>query len=144
MKHKSLMFIAAGLMTAGTTALAQNTVNSAPIAPTETITVVAPYLINEKPVTAANPTAKPHVKLMDVSLLGAANYADLDLSKDKDAATLKTRIQDVAKSLCKRLADQYPPTVYIPVTNQNCVKVAADDALETAEILTFYYQHQHS
>lgn len=141
MKHKSLMLIAAGLITAGTAALAQNTVSPAQITPTETITVVAPYIINEKQVTAAMAAAKPHVKLMDVSLLGEANYADLDLSKDKDAATLKTRIRDVAKSLCKRLENQYPPSVYIPVTNQDCAKAAADDAMETADLLITAYHH---
>ena len=137
MKRKSLMFIAAGLVAAGTAALAQGTVKPAPITPTETITVVAPYLINEKPMTAGN----PRVKLLDVSLLGTASYGDLDLSKPQDAATLKTRIQDEAKSLCKRLEDQYPPAVYVPVTNQNCVKAATDDAMETADILISAWHH---
>ena len=136
-RNTVILIMAAGLMTASAAAVAQNTVNPASITPTETITVVAPYIINEKPVAAA----PPRVKLMDVSLLGTASYADLDLSKAQDASTLKTRIQDEAKSLCKRLEDQYPAAIYVPVTNQNCVKTATDDAMETADILISAYHH---
>jgi len=131
MKRKSLiLFMATGLVAAGTAALAQNADTPVKIMPTETITVVAPYVIYEKPATAAN----PRVKLMDVSMLGTAGFADLDLSKPQDAATLKTRIHDEAKSLCKRLEDQYPPAVYVPVTNQDCVKAATADGMVTAEL----------
>jgi len=135
MKRNSIFLImAAGLMTAGTAALAQNTDTPVKVLPTETITVVAPYVIYEKPVTAANPAANPRVKLMDVSMLGTASFADLDLNKPQDAATLKTRIRDEAKVLCKRLEDQYPRAVYVPVTNQDCVKAATADAMITADL----------
>jgi UrcA family protein len=142
MKRNSISLImAAGLMTVGTAALAQNKDTPVKIMPTETITVVAPYIIYERQVTAANPAANPHVKLMDVSMLGSAGFGDLDLSKPQDTATLKTRIHDEAKSLCKRLETQYPQAVYVPVTNQDCVKAATDDAMVAANILIEAYHH---
>lgn len=141
MKRNSIFLVtAAGLMMAGT-ALAQNTDTPVKVMPTETVTVVAPYIIYERSVTAANPAASPRVKLMDVSMLGSAGFGDLDLSKPQDAATLKTRIHDEAKSLCKRLENQYPQAVYVPVTNQDCVKAATDDAMVAANILITAYHH---
>jgi UrcA family protein len=139
-RNSFILIMTAGLVTAGA-ALAQNAVKPGDITPTETITVVAPYIINEKAVPTGNTVANPRVRLMDVSLLGTASYADLDLSKPQDAATLRTRVRDEAKTLCKRLADQYPPAVYVPVTNQDCVKTATDDGMVAADILISAWHH---
>jgi UrcA family protein len=139
MKRISLGTVTAILVAAGTAAIAQ----PAPTAPTETITVVAPYLVTPQEVPAGNSQVKssPHVKMMEVSVLGSASFADLDLSKTADAAILKTRINDEAKSLCKAIESKYPSTVYVPVTNQDCVKTATDEAMVAADILITAYHH---
>ena len=143
MNRKFLILLSTAFVTAGTFAMAQNAVQPAPIAPTETITVIAPYLVTKQEVPAGNPQVKssPHVKMMQVSVLGSASFSDLDLSKTADAATLKTRIHDEAKSLCKAVEAKYPSAVYVPVTNQDCVKAATDEAMVAADILITAYHH---
>jgi UrcA family protein len=105
--------------------------------PIERVVVVAPYLVTEKPAPATQST--PRQKLFTVSLLGEANYGDLDLSKEEGAAKLKERVHDTATQLCNRIEKQYPSAVYVPVGNQDCVKAAVDDAMTAVNVLITAY-----
>jgi UrcA family protein len=102
--------------------------------PAETVIVVAPYLMTEKAVSA-----NPHVRLLDVSISGTANYGDLDLGKADDVAKLKARVRSTAETLCKQLAQKYPG--YVAVTNQDCPKAATDEAMDIVNSLASAYAH---
>lgn len=47
-------------------------------------------------------------KVEVIELTRRVNYADLDLSKQADVATLETRIEATAKASCKALSDMFP------------------------------------
>ena len=47
-------------------------------------------------------------KVEVIELTRRVNYADLDLSKQADIATLETRIEATAKASCEALSDMFP------------------------------------
>ena len=102
--------------------------------PTETIIVVAPFIVTQEM------KANPHQRLMNVSITGTVNFGDLDLGKAADIATLKTRVHDTAESLCKQIELKYPSAGYVPVTNQDCPKAATDEAMDTVNLLASAYK----
>jgi UrcA family protein len=57
------------------------------------------------------------------------SYADLDLSKPADFATLEARVNETAKVVCEKLGKAYPDSG--PATKE-CAKRAADKALVEA------------
>ncbi len=59
-------------------------------------------------------------------LKGRVSYADLNLSKAADAATLEQRITDKARAICERIDRDYPDST--PNTAE-CAKHAADHAM---------------
>jgi UrcA family protein len=67
---------------------------------------------------------------IDVTLTGHVSYADLDLTKSADVATLEKRINDEANVLCERIAKDYPNST--PAT-ADCAKKAAAKALVKAK-----------
>ena len=128
--HKQFPVIVASLALLSGSALAQSTVKPADITPVETVTVVAPFLLGAKDIRE-----NPHQHVLAVSLLGAASYSDLDLSKPADAEKLKARITETATKLCKQIEARYPSQYFVPVTDQDCVKSAITPAFETADII---------
>ncbi|HVZ27568.1 MAG TPA: UrcA family protein [Rhizomicrobium sp.] len=117
MMKKILIFAAAGMTALCPTAFAQD------IKPSENITVTAPLLVIPKEQKLKG------MHVLSLSVEKVVSYADLDLSKPGDAAKFRTRISDTAAELCKELDSKYPPAVYIPVTNQNCIKATTDSAM---------------
>ena len=91
--------------------------------PSETIHITAPLLVIQKEQKVKG------MHVLSLSVEKVVSYADLDLSKEAGAAAFRTRISDTASELCKELDSKYPQSVYIPVTNQNCVKAATDGAM---------------
>ena len=68
-----------------------------------------------------------------VSVNRSVSFADLDLSKDADAATLGKRINDAAADACRALDRRYPKKTYIPVSpNEDCAANAAANAMKVA------------
>jgi UrcA family protein len=66
----------------------------------------------------------------DVILKGHVSYADLDLSKSADVATLEKRINEEAQAICERIAKDYPDST--PKTAE-CAKNAAAKAMVQAK-----------
>jgi UrcA family protein len=73
-----------------------------------------------------NPTASGYYKVM---MSSRVSYADLDLAKPTDFATLEGRINEAAKVVCEKLGKAYPDSG--PETGE-CAKRAADKALTEA------------
>jgi UrcA family protein len=61
-----------------------------------------------------------------VTLTRHVSYADLDLSKSADAATLEGRVTQTVKDACKELDDRYPLE---PATASECTKISTDKAM---------------
>lgn len=86
--------------------------------PGETVTITAPLLVYRREQTQRR-NGMHILTLYAEQIIG---YHDLDLSRAEDATKLRDRINASAARLCKRLEAKYPPSVYVPVTNQDCVK----------------------
>ena len=68
-----------------------------------------------------------------VSVNRSVSFADLDLSKDADAATLAKRVNDAAADACRALEQRYPKKTYIPVSpSEDCAANAAANAMKIA------------
>jgi UrcA family protein len=95
------------------------------------VTVVAPEVTRHL-TTAATPFLGAPIEV--VSLQRAVSYADLDLTKQADAATFATRVQSAAQGACADLEAKYPSNLYVPTpADQNCVATATDRARVTAK-----------
>ena len=70
-------------------------------------------------------TARPGAPY-DVILKGHVSYADLDLSKPADVATLERRINEEALAICDRIGTDYPEST--PKT-ADCAKDATARAM---------------
>lgn len=66
-----------------------------------------------------------------LTLTRRVSYADLDLSKSADAATLETRINDTAKDSCTQLDKMIP--LLGRSDDGDCVKKAVDGAMVQAK-----------
>lgn len=67
--------------------------------------------------------------IKELSIRSRVSYADLDLTKPADVATLEKRVKDIATSTCKEIK------VYVPAegsTVDKCIEQAIDGA--TAQI----------
>jgi UrcA family protein len=74
-------------------------------------------------------TASPAPGYYKVMMSSRVSYADLDLSKPSDFATLEGRVNEAAKVVCEKLGKAYPDSG--PATKE-CAKRAADKALTEA------------
>jgi UrcA family protein len=74
-------------------------------------------------------TASPAPGYYKVMMSSRVSYADLDLSKPADFATLEARVNETAKVVCEKLGKAYPDSG--PATKE-CAKRAADKALTEA------------
>ena len=130
---KKLALSAAVLIAAISTATMAQPVEK--LAPSEEITVIAPYYVHQKAV-------KNDIRslLQAVSIEKRVSYADLDLRKPADADKFRARISDAATSLCKQLDLLYPPIAYVPLSTQDCVKTAADRAMFSANIIIDFWR----
>lgn len=63
--------------------------------------------------------------IRELSIRSRVSYADLDLTKPEDVATLQKRVADTAKSTCKEIKVEFPAE---GSTEQRCVKDAIEDA----------------
>ena len=93
--------------------------------PLEEIVVEASPVVKEGKVETASP-APGYYRVM---LSSRVSYADLDLAKTTDVATLEWRINEAAKVVCEKLGKAYPDSG--PDTKQ-CAKRAADKAMTEA------------
>ena len=91
-----------GAMVFSNAALAQPEAASAP-AESQEITIIAPEVVRK---TAGKESRGQPIEL--VTTTQAVDFADLDLSKPEDAATLKRRIKDAAQAACRRLTQSAP------------------------------------
>ena len=116
-------------------AAAISTASVAQPAPSEEVTVIAPYYVHQKVI-------KTDIRspLLAVSIEKRVSYAGLDLSKAADADKFRTRITDAATALCRQLELLYPPTAYVPLSSQNCAKQAADRAMFSANIIIDFWR----
>jgi UrcA family protein len=119
MNKTPFIFLAAAMMAIPPAALAQE------LQARETVNITAPLLIQHKKLNIRG------MHVSNISVEKAVSYADLDLSKETDVGTLRTRVSNTATELCKALETRYPSAVYVPVTNQDCVKAATDGAMAT-------------
>jgi UrcA family protein len=83
----------------------------------------------EEFVVEASPITKEG-KADGVVMSSRVSYADLDLSRTTDFATLEARINEAAKVVCEKLGKAYPDSG--PETKE-CAKRAADKALTEAK-----------
>lgn len=74
-------------------------------------------------------TASPAPGYYKVVMSSRVSYADLDLAKPADVATLERRINEAAMVVCDKLGKAYPESG--PETKE-CAKRAADKALAEA------------
>ena len=93
--------------------------------PLEEIVVEASPIVKESKADTASP-APGYYK---VAMSSRVSYADLDLAKATDVATLEWRINEAAKVVCEKLGKAYPDSG--PETKE-CAKRAADKALVEA------------
>jgi UrcA family protein len=94
--------------------------------PLEEIVVEASPIVKESKADTASP-APGYYK---VAMSSRVSYADLDLAKATDVATLEWRINEAAKVVCEKLGKAYPDSG--PETKE-CAKRAADKALVEAK-----------
>lgn len=90
--------------------------------PIETITVTAPRVVQQTVTTGRSPTGTP---VETTTISRAISFADLDLSKTKDAAELKMRVRNTAKDLCTELDKLYP----LQPKDPDCVRKSTDRAM---------------
>ena len=93
--------------------------------PLEEIVVEASPIVKEGKADTASP-APGYYKVM---MSSRVSYADLNLAKATDVATLEWRINEAAKVVCEKLGKAYPDSG--PDTKQ-CAKRAADKAMTEA------------
>ena len=93
--------------------------------PLEEIVVEASPIVKE----SAGDKATPVPGYYKVMMSSRVSYADLDLAKSTDVATLEWRINEAAKVVCEKLGKAYPDSG--PDTKQ-CAKRAADKAMTEA------------
>mgnify|MGYP001565668631 CR=1 FL=1 len=91
----------------------------------EEITVEASPIVKETKGDAASP-APGYYKVM---MSSRVSYADLDLAKPADAATLESRINQAATDVCAGLGKAYPDSA--PNTKE-CAKRATEKAMVDA------------
>ena len=91
-----------GAMVFSRAALAQPPAASAP-AESQEITIIAPEVVRK---TVGKESRGQPIEI--VTTTQEVEFADLDLSKPADAATLRKRIKDAAREACRRL-DQSAP-----------------------------------
>ena len=78
-------------------------------------------------------TASPAPGYYKVVMSSRVSYADLDLAKSTDVATLEWRINQAATVVCEKLGKAYPDSG--PNTKE-CAKRAAEKALAEARKVT--------
>jgi UrcA family protein len=94
--------------------------------PLEEIVVEASPIIKER---AGDKTA-PAPGYYKVMMSSRVSYADLDLAKSTDVATLEWRINEAAKVVCEKLGKAYPDS---GPEAKECAKRAADKAMTEAK-----------
>ncbi len=119
-RHWSLASAAFLLMTAASPVYAQP-------APSENITVFAPYIV--KKVQTA-PAVGGRQAVSTVSVSRNISYHDIDLSSDVGDLTLRGRVHQAAQDACRELELRFPKNVYIPVSeDKDCAKNAEAAAM---------------
>ena len=116
-----LGYAAAGYPAVPQTAIASPQAN-------EQIIIEAPrYVLKRVPV----PGRKYNLGNAEVaSISHPVGYADLDLSKAEDAATLKKRVNDTAAQICLELNSEFPKTQFqVVYGKEDCVKTTVDNAM---------------
>jgi UrcA family protein len=93
--------------------------------PMDELVVEASPITKEVKADAASPAPGYYKVVMS----SRVSYADLDLAKATDFATLELRINETAKVVCEKLGKAYPDSG--PETKE-CAKRAADKALTEA------------
>ena len=93
--------------------------------PLQEIVVEASPIVKESTVDTASPAPGYYKVVMS----SRVSYADLDLAKAADMATLEWRINEAATVVCQKLGKAYPDSG--PATKE-CAKRAADKALTEA------------
>jgi UrcA family protein len=93
---------------------------------------VEEFVVEASPITKEGKAdgASPAPGYYKVVMSSRVSYADLDLSRTADFATLETRINEAAKVVCEKLGKAYPDSG--PETKE-CAKRAADKALTEAK-----------
>ena len=96
-------------------------------APTEEVDVTAPYVVKMGTTSSGIKT---------VTMSSHVNYHDLDLTKDGDVATLQQRINDSAKTLCRKLENHYSTGTWKKTRQDlDCAKNASAGALAEADMV---------
>ena len=102
----------------------------------EVVVVTAPSVVFHEAKAPAGSRATGGGMLRPIEVVSvnrSVSYADLDLAKDADAATLGKRINDAAADACRALDKRYPKKIYIPVSpNEDCAANAAGNAMKIA------------
>ena len=94
-------------------------------APTEEVTVFAPYVVKK---TVTKPLRSIPVTTVNVSR--GISYHGLDLTSDTDVATLEARVKQTADDVCNELDRRFSKSVYNSVDDdKNCAKNAYDNAM---------------
>jgi UrcA family protein len=109
-------------------AMAQPAAASAPTESQE-ITVIAPEVVRKKGGTVGRGQS-----IEIVSTTQEVEFADLDINKPSDLATLKKRIRDAAREACRRL-DQSAPLGRTYSVPPGCEANAAREPLALADQL---------
>ncbi len=66
--------------------------------------------------------------IRELTMRGRISYADLDLTKSGDVATLETRVKDTARSMCKELGTRIEVAAQ-GSTEERCIKEAINGAM---------------
>ena len=96
----------------------------------EEIIVQAPITLERKAIhSVSDPTRKTEV----VELKRQVFIGDLDLSQYADVVELESRIEEVAKASCKRLAEMFPLSDPRSKDAKRCVERAIESAVSEKE-----------
>jgi UrcA family protein len=101
----------------------------------EEVTVVGPYTVGKATTKRALGGEMPE---LTISVSQSVSFADLDLSKPGDVATLRGRVKAAARDSCRELDHRFPSAIYIPMESdrRECVRNATGQALARVDTIT--------
>jgi UrcA family protein len=93
---------------------------------TEEVTVDSPYTVRQKTLTRS---LTGEMLTAQVSVESNVSYADLDLSKGADRATMRERLRQAAVDNCRELERRSRRSINVTLDASNCVSRAINQSL---------------
>ena len=119
MTKKLLALVTLGFLACGVSTSAANR-------PTEEVTVDAPYTIREQ---TLSPGLHGRMQEVQISVETSLSFADLDRSNPANLRKMRQRIRRAAVENCRELNRRFPPSVYVRIEQDDCVRNTTLQAL---------------